>query len=101
MTDVHFKALVYNTRTRENSNDVWRILERTLLSMIEDSNFSFLQFNQLIFNNETRNVDRIMVHGNPSLFETLAGEVQLHIDGTLRIYTSQFYQRLIIMVFDL
>ena len=41
-----------------------------------------------------------MVYGNLFLFGILSGGVQLYIDGTFRIWLSQFYQCLIIMVFD-
>ena len=42
-----------------------------------------------------------MVYGNPSLLGTMVGDIQVYIDDTFRIYPSQFYQCLIIMVFDL
>ena len=62
--------------------------------------FLFLQFNQIVFDNETQKFERIMVYGNSSLFGILSGDVQLYIDGTFRIYPFQFYQCLIIMGFD-
>ena len=42
-----------------------------------------------------------MVYESPSLFGILTGEVQLYIDGIFKICPSQFYQCLMIIVFDL
>ena len=42
-----------------------------------------------------------MVYESSSLFGTLTGKVQLYIDGIFKIFPSQFYQCLIIIVFDL
>ena len=100
MSDSQVKTLVFNTRSRENGGDIFRLLEIPPLCMVQDSNFFFLQSNQTIINNDTQKIDRIVVFGNPSLFGLLAGAVQHFIDGTFRICLSQFYQCLIIMVFD-
>ena len=94
------KAFVFNTRSRENGGDIFRLLKRQLLCMVQNFNFFFLQFNQIVFDNETQKVERIMVYRNSSLFCILSGDVQLYIDETFRIYPSQFYQFLIIMGFD-
>ena len=88
MSDAQVKTLVFNTRSRENGGDIFRLLERPPLCMVHNSNFFFLQFNQTIFDNETKKVERIMVYGNPFLFGILSGGVQLYIDGTFRIYPS-------------
>ena len=100
MTDIQGKNLVFNTRSIENDGDIYRLLERSPLCMVQDSNFFFLQSNQTIINVVTKKLERIMVFENPSLFGLLSGAVQLFIDGTFRICPSQFYQYLIIMVFD-
>ena len=54
MTDIQVKNLVYNTRQKENGNDIWRIMEKSPLNMVKDSNFFFLQSNQTIFDNEIK-----------------------------------------------
>ena len=54
MTDIQVKKLVYNTRQKENGNDIWRIMEKPPLSMVKDSNFFFLQSNRTIFDNEIK-----------------------------------------------
>ena len=46
-------------------------------------------------------MERLMVYGNPSLFGTMNGNVQVYIDRTFRICPKPFYQCLIIMVYDL
>ena len=76
-------------------------MEKPSLSMVKDSICFVLQSNQTIFDNETKKVERLMVYGNPSLLGTMVGDIQVYIDDTFRIYPSQFYQCLIIMVFDL
>ena len=101
MSDSQVKTLVINTRSRENGGDIFRLLERPPLCMVQRFQFLFfLQSYQTIINNDTQKLDRIVVFGNPSLFGLFAGAVQLFIDGTFRICPSQFYQCLIIMVFD-
>ena len=48
----------------------------------------------------TGKLERLLGYGNPSLFGTLNGKIQIYIDGTFRIVPHPFYQCLIIMVFD-
>ena len=54
MSDTQVKTLVFNTRSRENGGDIFRLLERPQLCMVQNSNVFFLQFNQTIFDNETK-----------------------------------------------
>ena len=53
MSDTKVKTLVFNTRSRENGDDIFRLVESPSLYMVHNSN-CFLQFNQTIFNNETK-----------------------------------------------
>ena len=50
---------------------------------------------------ETKKMHCIMFYGNFSLFRTLAGNVQIYIDGTFNIIPIPFYQCLIVMVYDI
>ena len=53
MSASQVKALVFNTRLRENSGNIFCLLERPPLCMMQNSNFFFLQFDQTMFDNET------------------------------------------------
>ena len=100
MTDCQVKKLVKNTRSRLTGCYVFREMEKPPLSMVQDSSHFFLQFNLSIPCMETKKIHRIMGYGNPSLFGTLSGNVQIYIDGTFNIVPHPFYQCLIIMVYD-
>ena len=54
MTDIQVKKLVYNTRQKDNGNDILSFMEKSPLSMVKDSDFFFLQSNQTIFDDETK-----------------------------------------------
>ena len=56
MTDVQVKNLVFNTRSKENGGDVYRLLERPSLCMVQNFNFFFLQSNQTIINVKIKNL---------------------------------------------
>ena len=75
--------------------------KKSPLNMVKDSIFFFLQSHQAVFDNETKKIERLMVYGNSSLFGSMVGNIQVYIDGTFRICPRQFYQCLIIMVYDL
>ena len=99
MSASQVKALVFNTRLRENSGNIFRLLERLPLCMMQNSNFFFYNLIKPCLITRQIKVERIMVNGNISFFGILLGSVQLYIDGTFRVCLSQFYQCLIIMVF--
>ena len=101
MSDNQVKNLVKNTRAKINGSDLIRKLESEPLSMVQNSSNFFLQFNLTIPDCETRKMHRIIGYGNPALFGTLAGNVQIYIDGTFNIVPHPFYQCLIIMVYDI
>ena len=69
--------------------------------MVQISSHFFLQFNLSIPDIETKTIHRILGYGNPSLFGTLSGNVQIYIDGTFSIVPHPFNQCLIIMVYDI
>ena len=60
----------------------------------------FLQLNLSLTDSDTKKIQRIIGFGNPTLFGTLNGKVNVQIDGTFKIVPNPFYQCLIIMVFD-
>ena len=101
MTDCQVKKLVKNTRSRLSGCDVFRELETPPLSMVQNSSHFFLQLNLSIPDIERKKIHRIMGYGNPSLFGTLTGNIQIYIDGTFNIVPYPFYQCLIIMVYDI
>ena len=61
MTDVQVKNLVFNTRSKENGGDVYRLLEKPSLRMVQNFNFFFLQSNQTIINAKIKKLERIVM----------------------------------------
>ena len=101
MSDCQVKKLVTQSGVKVSGSDVFRELEKQPLSMVQISSHFFLQFNLSIPDIETKKIHRILGYGNPSLFGTLSGNVQIYIDGTFSIVSHPFYQCLIIIVYDI
>ena len=101
MSNCQVKHLVKNIRSKLSGCDMFRELESAPLSMVQNISHFFLQFNFSIPDIKTKKMHRILAYGNPSLFGTLSGNVQIYIDGTFNIVPHPFCQCLIIMVYDI
>ena len=100
MSDVQVKHYVKNVCSKDNGTGISRSLECTPLLMVQDYSFFSSQFNLSYADVETKKIHRILGYGNLLLFGTLAGKVQVYIDGTFNIVPYPFYQYLIVMMYD-
>ena len=96
--------LVKNTRTELNQGNAISLIEDDPnYSRMKDSKFSFLRYDACFPNpdDETKDMMRIMVFGNPELLRLLKSPgLHLYMDATFDCCPDPFYQCLIIMIYE-
>ena len=100
LNDKKVISRVKNIQAQTNGNDVFRTIALGSASKIEDADNWFLQFNHTMPDPKPHAMERTISFGNPALFESLNGKIDLHIDTSFCVVPKPFYQMLVVMAHD-